>query len=102
MRFQLLAIYLAGLAQAQTNWTVGQTVLTSSGPVQGHKAPDTSVSEYLGIPFAKPPIGDLRWRAPVTYTGNATINGTNYVCNSLEILLQHQLCCHTKLTTTRK
>ena len=28
------------------------------------KALDTGVNEYLGIRFAAPPVGNLRWRAP--------------------------------------
>jgi len=67
-------------ARQQTGWVVGETVQTSSGPVQGHAAKnDSSVSEYLGIPYARPPIGNLRFAAPVKYTGTSTINGANFV-----------------------
>lgn len=61
-------------------FTVGQAVRTSSGSITGHPAssrPD--VSEYLGIPFAKPPIGDLRFAAPEAYVGSGNINATVYV-----------------------
>jgi hypothetical protein len=35
-----------------SEYYIGQTVQTSSGPVQGHSASGCSdVSEYLGIPF---------------------------------------------------
>jgi len=60
----------AGLTveRRQSNWTVGQEVQTTSGMVKGHKADNQSeVSEYLGIPFGKAPIGDLRFAAPVKY-----------------------------------
>jgi hypothetical protein len=61
------------------NWTVGQTVQTSSGPVEGHAANGTAdVSEYLGIPYALPPVGSLRFQAPLAYNGTDTINGTDY------------------------
>lgn len=75
----------AHLESRQSNWTVGQTVQTSSGPVNGHPSRnDSQVSEYLGIPFAKPPVGDLRFAAPVAYNGNATINGTNFVSKTFQ------------------
>ncbi|KAJ8064694.1 hypothetical protein OCU04_007015 [Sclerotinia nivalis] len=67
------------LQSRQSNWAIGQTVQTTSGPVNGHAALNESqVSEYLGIPFAKPPLGDLRFAAPVAYNGTATLNGTNF------------------------
>ncbi len=39
-----------------------QTVSTQFGPVQG--SVNGSVVQFLGIPFAKPPVGSLRWKAP--------------------------------------
>jgi cholinesterase len=59
---------------------VGEPVKTSSGTVVGHAAAlRTQVSEYLGIPFAKPPIGNLRFAAPQKFKGNGTINASKYV-----------------------
>jgi para-nitrobenzyl esterase len=37
-------------------------VPTDRGPVRGVATP--TVNEYLGIPYARPPVGDLRWRPP--------------------------------------
>jgi len=62
------------------NFTVGQVVETSSGPVAGHAAAtDSEVSEYLGIPYAQAPVGDLRFAAPLKYTGSSTLNGSTFV-----------------------
>ncbi|KAH7346723.1 Alpha/Beta hydrolase protein [Rhexocercosporidium sp. MPI-PUGE-AT-0058] len=61
------------------DFTVGQTVQTSSGPVTGHassKFPE--VSEYLGIPFGQAPVGDLRFAAPVKFIGTSPINGSTF------------------------
>ena len=37
-------------------------VRTTAGLVQGELL--SGVTAFKGIPFAAPPIGDLRWRAP--------------------------------------
>ena len=81
--FSLVAASCALAAQLEeraANWTVGQTVKTSSGPVSGHPATnDSDVSEYLGIPFGQAPIGDLRFAAPVAFNGTAPLNGSSFV-----------------------
>ncbi|KFY03178.1 hypothetical protein O988_01662 [Pseudogymnoascus sp. VKM F-3808] len=41
------------------------TVTTSRGRITGHKAPQAeNVYEFLGVPFAKPPVGELRFAPP--------------------------------------
>ncbi|KAF2499004.1 alpha/beta-hydrolase [Lophium mytilinum] len=71
-------ISLAGSTYA-SNYTVGQTVDTGSGSVVGHAAPIASaVSEYLGIPYAQPPVKNLRFAPPLAYTGNSTINASAF------------------------
>jgi len=76
------ALFYAGITGVQCQaWQVGQTVKTTSGTIVGHASSwKTQVSEYLGVPFAKPPVGDLRWAAPAAITDSSkTINATRYV-----------------------
>ena len=42
--------------------TSGPVVHTKEGPVQGSVR--NGISSFLGIPYAAPPAGDLRWRPP--------------------------------------
>jgi para-nitrobenzyl esterase len=39
-------------------------VVTSDGAVRGMTVPGSSVDAFLGLPYAAPPIGNLRWRPP--------------------------------------
>ncbi|MBL7253510.1 carboxylesterase/lipase family protein [Paractinoplanes lichenicola] len=39
-------------------------VSTREGPVTGVTGDDRTVEVFAGIPYARPPVGDLRWRAP--------------------------------------
>ena len=58
----MAAVLLAGCAFAQKN---SNPVLTiEGGQVQGVNTDIKGVVVYRGIPFAAPPIGDLRWKAP--------------------------------------
>lgn len=44
------------------------TANTTSGLIVGHAAPNRSeVSEFLGIRYAEPPVGDLRFAPPQRY-----------------------------------
>lgn len=40
-------------------------ITTDKGPVQGSVAGETRV--FLGIPYAAPPLGDLRWKPPAAH-----------------------------------
>ena len=40
-------------------------IKTSKGSIAGIFNPKTKVQKFLGIPFAKPPVRDLRWKAPI-------------------------------------
>ncbi|KAI4278728.1 MAG: hypothetical protein L6R38_005183, partial [Xanthoria sp. 2 TBL-2021] len=60
-------------------------VKTSNGFIVGHEAPNASnVIEYLGIPYAQPPIEDLRFAAPVAFEGDA-----KSIFNASEFYVHH-------------
>lgn len=80
---------LAGISIAQavsclngisSDWTVGQVVKTTSGYVKGHAASiSPTVSEYLGIRYAQPATGELRFAAPVAYKSSTSFSADAYV-----------------------
>src|SRR3954470_18324390 len=39
-------------------------VETENGRLAGAYSPDQAVLAFRGVPYATPPVGDLRWRAP--------------------------------------
>lgn len=42
--------------------TVNKTIV--SGKIKGHMDKKNDVIEWLGVPYAKSPVGELRWKAP--------------------------------------
>jgi para-nitrobenzyl esterase len=44
-------------------------IQTNSGVIQGYYDEISGVKAFLGIPYAKPPIGDLRWKRPQPVEG---------------------------------
>jgi para-nitrobenzyl esterase len=73
----IAAMLGAGSSPALALETDGPIVVTQEGPVQGfvHKG----VAEFLGIPYAAPPVGDLRWRPPASVQHwTDVLNATHY------------------------
>src|SRR5512146_323728 len=61
----LRTIFLAGLWVAlPLAAAITQPVKVEGGAVSGIPGKDPSITAFKGIPFAAPPVGDLRWRAP--------------------------------------
>jgi para-nitrobenzyl esterase len=42
----------------------GPEAKTSAGKIVGKMSADGAIREFLGVPYAAPPVGTLRWRAP--------------------------------------
>jgi para-nitrobenzyl esterase len=54
-----LALGLSASAHAES-----LTVKTEQGKVHGKTINDGKVKAFLGLPYAAPPVGDMRWKAP--------------------------------------
>lgn len=62
LRIAFSALAASGLALARASDAVPAPVMTETGLVQG--TAENGLVVYKGVPFAAPPVGELRWRAP--------------------------------------
>src|SRR5271169_183360 len=63
VRRMLVALGMVALPMALFGASEAPQVKTASGLVEGKD--DGAVHAFLGIPYAAPPVGQLRWKAPV-------------------------------------
>lgn len=69
----------------------GTTAQTANGPIVGHRASNRShVIEYLGIPYAEPPVGPWRFAAPQKYTTKKKVIASQFVSQSRQSMA-HQI-----------
>jgi len=56
---------ILGLAMtAGISLVAADTIRTDAGAVQGITTADGTTRVFKGIPYAAPPVGDLRWKPP--------------------------------------
>ena len=66
-----LIIYLFALTMlynlevnAQNNNSFAVQTKIGNGIIEGNYDTKSGIQTYFGVPFAKPPVGNLRWKAP--------------------------------------
>lgn len=62
--FVIFFCFIGFGAIAQTNNYFAVQANIEQGIIEGNYDTKTGMQFYLGIPFAKPPVGPLRWKAP--------------------------------------
>ncbi|MFV5683875.1 carboxylesterase/lipase family protein [Flavobacterium sp. GB2R13] len=63
--FMLLAIPFFSQAQHAENQNAFPVqITTANGIIEGEFDVKTNIQSFKGIPFAQPPVGNLRWKAP--------------------------------------
>jgi para-nitrobenzyl esterase len=65
-------VALASMAPSAHAAGLGPSVRVAGGLASGAPGRDPAITVFKGLPFAAPPVGDLRWRAPrpvVAWTG---------------------------------
>ncbi len=60
----LSAIALQFEVSSQPNNAFAVQTTIANGIIEGNYNTHTGIQTYFGIPFAKPPVGNLRWKAP--------------------------------------
>jgi para-nitrobenzyl esterase len=88
-----IAMLAASPARAQIVATPvpGDPVSIDSGAVSG-KVLSSGVKAYFGIPYAAPPLGDLRWRAPQKVEAwKGVYNADRLASECIQVLRRHNL-----------
>ena len=60
----IFALLMSGISLSQHNYGLATRVTVAGGTLEGSLDTRTGVEAYLGIPYAKPPVGTLRWAPP--------------------------------------
>lgn len=82
---------LAGVANAGAMIPIpGDPVKAAGGEIAGTRL-GSGVKAYFGVPFAKPPVQDLRWRAPQPITWKGVWNADHKGPECVQVLRPHNI-----------
>ncbi|KAF5378964.1 hypothetical protein D9757_009084 [Collybiopsis confluens] len=73
--FPLVLHWIVGLVLAQSQ-SKSLVISTTSGSFRGVSVPSNGTEKWLGIPFALPPVGPLRFKAPVPFKPDSSSDST--------------------------
>src|SRR6266478_3239507 len=82
----MLRCYVA-LLVAIVPLAAADIVRVSGGSLEGTRGTDSSVRVFKGVPYARPPVGDFRWKAPgpvVAWSGERKADTFGPVCVQAE------------------
>jgi para-nitrobenzyl esterase len=72
----LLVLATSAIVSAQIPKT-----MTQSGAISG--VSENGLAVYKGVPFASPPIGDLRWRPPTQAAPWIGVRKADFICSGV-------------------
>jgi para-nitrobenzyl esterase len=81
---------LSAIAHAAMVPIPGDPLQTTSGLIAGGQVP-SGVKAYLGIPYAKAPVGDLRWKAPQPVQWSGVWNADRKGPECVQVLRPHNI-----------
>ncbi len=85
-----IASAAAGAADKSMQPIAGDPVQTTSGRLAGTTLA-SGVKAYLGVPFAAPPIGDLRWAPPQPAKWTGVFNADRKGAACIQVLRPHDI-----------
>ena len=82
----LIAANMGHASTGEFNYSIcNQSVTTTEGPIQG--VGNDGYCHFYGIPYAAPPVGELRWKAPQpAQTRNDLLVADQYGSNCIELI----------------
>jgi para-nitrobenzyl esterase len=79
----VMAVAVAGVSMPAAQAQSAPMVRVEQGMIRGKWSKDHEVRTFLGVPYAQPPVGDLRWRPPVPakdWSGDLNATHFGYRC----------------------